>query len=357
MKPINVFIVDDSAVIRQVLGEMLEKDPGIHVCGTAPDPILARRKMEKHWPDVVLLDIVMPKMDGIAFLKEIMSTRPTPTIIISQMTEQDPALSLEALSSGAIEVINKPQSQLSDYLQSPEARQIISSIKQAHQVKVKTLKYTSTDSYRQKESADVILKPQAPSQDEEASHVIVIGASTGGTDAIREFLVNTPVNSPPIVVVQHMPELFTRAFAERLNEFTKHKVVEAKNDQEIHQGHVYIAPGGVHTLLKCRNHKYYLELKDGPLVSRHKPSVDVLFRSAAQNAGNRGIGVILTGMGDDGAQGLKELHQAGAATFAQDEESSLVFGMPKEAIAKGGVGKICSLDLLPYQVQKAMVKL
>ncbi|MEZ8823215.1 chemotaxis response regulator protein-glutamate methylesterase [Vibrio amylolyticus] len=351
---INVFIVDDSAVMRQVLGEVIEADRELTLIGAAPDPVIALRKMNKQWPDVILLDIAMPKMDGITFLKQIMSTHPTPTVICSSKTEEKPKLSLEALSSGAIEVINKPQSNLSHYLHSKEVSHILKAIKKAAAVKVKALKYLGEESYREKNSADVMLEV---SHEKVASHdrVIVVGASTGGTDAVFQFLKKTPVNSPPIVIVQHMPPKFTLAFAERLDLETQHRVVEAEHNMPLSSGTVYIAPGGIHLMIECHSGHYYLELKDGPLVSRHKPSVDVLFRSAAQKAGQNAVGVILTGMGSDGAQGMLEMHQAGAMTLAQDEESSLVFGMPKEAIAKQGVKGVYSLHALPYQVQKALV--
>ncbi|WGW01584.1 chemotaxis response regulator protein-glutamate methylesterase [Vibrio sp. YMD68] len=352
--PYKVFIVDDSAVMRQVLGEVIEADKDLKLIGVAPDPILALRKMNKCWPDVILLDIAMPKMDGISFLKQIMSTHPTPTVICSSKTEEKVELSLEALSSGAIEVINKPQSHLADFLHSQQVSTIIKALKRAAAVQVKQLKYLSEQTYRIKNSADVVLKAEfnkVLSDD----RVIVIGASTGGTEAIFQFLTETPVNSPPIVIVQHMPPKFTLAFAQRLNHETRHQVVEAKDKMKLTPGVVYIAKGGMHLILVSHSGHYYLELKDGPLVSRHKPSVDVLFRSAAQAAGHNAIGVILTGMGSDGAQGMVEMCQAGAVTFAQDEDSSLVFGMPKEAIAKGGVQGVFSLHALPYQVQKALV--
>ncbi|MGD8170212.1 protein-glutamate methylesterase/protein-glutamine glutaminase [Vibrio sp. TRT 21S02] len=356
MKNVEVFIVDDSAVIRQVLGEIIDKEAGLELLGVAPDPLIAIKKMEKHWPDVILLDIAMPKMDGIAFLKQIMSTKPTPVVICSAKTEDNPTLSLEALSSGAVEVINKPQSQLNEFLYSAEVKQILRALKQAAATKVKALKFLSEQSFRQRLSADVVIQKQDSPTNHNAEVVIVIGASTGGTEAVERFLKNTDSNTPPIVIVQHMPEKFTTAFAQRLDQSVALKVSEAHNNIQLQRGNAYIAPGGIHTVLNCLNGQYFLELKDGPLVSRHKPSVDVLFRSAAQCAGQSAIGVVLTGMGDDGAQGCLELHQAGAVTFAQDEDSSLVYGMPKEAIDKGGVKFSCSLDILPFQVQRVWVK-
>ncbi|MGF1694612.1 chemotaxis response regulator protein-glutamate methylesterase [Vibrio lamellibrachiae] len=353
-EPFKVFIVDDSAVMRQVLGEVVDADKDLTLIGVAPDPLLAMRKMDKQWPDVILLDIAMPKMDGITFLKQIMSTHPTPTVICSSKTEEKPNLSLEALSSGAIEVINKPQSCLSDYLHSQEVSCILKALKHAATVKVKALTYLGEEAYREKHTADVVLQV-THKKVTSVDRIIVLGASTGGTDAVSRFLAKTPMGSPPIVIVQHMPAKFTKAFSERLNHENAHQVIEAEDKMALQSGFVYIAPGGVHLMIGCYSGHYYLELKDGPLVSRHKPSVDVLFRSAAQVAGENAIGVILTGMGNDGAQGMMELRQAGAMTLAQDEESSLVFGMPKEAIAKGGVKGVFSLHALPYQVQKALV--
>lgn len=360
MKPIRVFIVDDSAVIRQVLGEVIDNEHDMEVIGSAPDPILAWRKMNKSWPDVVLLDIVMPKMDGIAFLKQIMSERPTPTVICSTHTEHRPELTLEAMSSGAIEVIDKPQAQLTEFIHSPEVKQIFSALRKAAQVAVKPLKYTSEESFRQKHTADVILESKPPESllaEGKLDHgkLLVIGASTGGTEALRILLTDLPMNMPPIVIVQHMPPKFTQAFAERLDSLTQHSVVEARDAQKVENSVVYIAPGDRHVTLQREGQQLYLNLKDGPMVSRHKPSVDVLFRSAAQAAGERAVGVILTGMGDDGAQGMLELKKAGAMTFAQDEESCLVYGMPKEAVAKGGVRAVCSLSALPSQITKALM--
>lgn len=354
-QPISVFIVDDSAVIRQVLGEVIDADPMLEVIGTAPDPILALRKMNKQWPDVILLDIAMPKMDGITFLRQIMASHPTPVVICSAKTEQDTTLTLEALSSGAVEVINKPQSQLNSYLHSAEVCEILQAIKQAAKTQVKALKYLSETSYRPKLSADSVIKPAKGHAQFTQDKLVVIGASTGGTEAVRQFLCQMPSHSPPIVVVQHMPPKFTTAFAKRLDQSLQHHVLEATHNTRLENGCVYIAPGAIHSIIQYRNGHYYLDLKDGPLVSRHKPSVDVLFRSAAQQAGKNAVGVILTGMGDDGAQGLLELYRTGATTFAQDEESSLVYGMPKEAVKKGAVSGVYSIDLLPYQVKKALV--
>ncbi|MDN3613669.1 chemotaxis response regulator protein-glutamate methylesterase [Vibrio gallaecicus] len=352
---INVFIVDDSAVIRQVLGEVVDADPDLKLIGVAPDPVLAIRKMNKHMPDVILLDIEMPKMDGITFLKKVMTEHPIPVVILSALTESNPDLCLEALSSGAVEVVNKPSSNLSHYLQSSEIKGLLSGIKRAAKMKVRPVRYLGEASFRKRYSADVIIEQERHHQSVKTDEVIVVGASTGGTDAIEKLLMGMPPGSPPIVIVQHMPGKFTNAFAQRLNTVLQHRVVEAENRQKLVAGSVYIAPGDVHTMISRVEQTYFIELKDGPLVSRHKPSVDVLFRSAAQHVGENCIGVIMTGMGDDGAQGMVELKRVGAYTLAQSEDSCLVFGMPKEAIAKGGVDKVCSLQNLPYHIQKTMV--
>ncbi|WP_375753736.1 chemotaxis response regulator protein-glutamate methylesterase [Vibrio sp. HN007] len=349
---IKVFVIDDSAVMRQFMSNAISRDGEVMLSGSAPDPIIAYRKMKTKWPDVILLDIEMPKMDGITFLKQIMSERPTPVVICSTHTEKGAALSLEALSSGAVEVVNKPKSNLSGYLSGEGGREILEALKAAGRAKVKPLKYLAEKSYRKKMSPDTVLEPMMGDVNVVTDHIIVIGASTGGTEAIFNLLANMPPNSPPIAIVQHMPVSFTGAFAQRLALSTRHKVVEAKSGTRMEQGTVYVAPGGKHMLIKRHSKEYYLDIKDGPLVSRHKPSVDVLFRSAAQNAGPNAIGLILTGMGDDGALGMLEMRQAGAMTFAESESSCVVFGMPKEAIAKGGVEKVYSLTSLPYQIQK-----
>ncbi|MDG3087922.1 chemotaxis response regulator protein-glutamate methylesterase [Vibrio hannami] len=349
---INVFVIDDSAVMRQLMSEAISKDGEVCLSGSAPDPLIARRKMEKNWPDVILLDIEMPKMDGITFLKQIMSERPTPVVICSTLTEKGAARSLEALSSGAVEVVNKPNTNLSGFLNSTGTREILDAIKAAGRAKVKKLKFLAENSYREKIAPDSVIEPAESKVKVVTEQIIVIGASTGGTEAILSFLKNMPVKSPPIAIVQHMPEAFTSAFAQRLAISTPHSVMEAKNGAKMGQGCVYIAPGGKHLLIRRQGNGYFLEIKDGPLVSRHKPSVDVLFRSAAQSAGANAIGIILTGMGDDGAIGMLEMKRAGSMTFAECESSCVVFGMPKEAIAKGGVQKVYSLGSLPYQVQK-----
>lgn len=351
---ISVFVIDDSAVMRQVMSEIINHDRHLKLSGVASDPVLAERKMKLNWPDVILLDIEMPKMDGITFLKKIMQERPTPIIICSTLAQKNTSTAMEALSSGAVDVIAKPTAGLNDFLHSSGITEIVESIKAAGKARVKSMSYTSSTCIRENYTADKIL-PVAPSTSSiKTQKIIAIGASTGGTDAIQTLLGLIPQNYPPIVIVQHMPEKFTHAFATRLNQVSVHDVKEAQTGDKLTLGKVFIAPGGKHLLVNRQGTDYYLEVKDGPLVSRHKPSVDVLFRSVAQSAGKNAIGIILTGMGDDGANGMLEMKKQGAINFAESESSCVVFGMPKEAIARGGVDKVYSLHNIPYQLQKVL---
>lgn len=353
---ISVFVIDDSAVMRQVMSEIINHDRHLKLAGVASDPILGERKMKLNWPDVILLDIEMPKMDGITFLKKIMQEHPTPVIICSTLAQKNTQTAMEALSSGAVDVIAKPTVGLSDYLANQGVTEIVEAIKAAGKAKVKAMSYISDgEVIRKKNTADAVI-PDTKKCDNNVTtdKIIAVGASTGGTDAILTFLNLIPINSPPIVIVQHMPQKFTSAFAQRLNTLTRHTVSEAQTADRVKHGHVYIAPGGRHLLVNRQGSDYYLEVKDGPLVSRHKPSVDVLFRSIAQAAGRNAIGVILTGMGDDGATGMLEMKKQGAINFAESESSCVVFGMPKEAIARGGVDKVYSLQNIPYQIQKVL---
>ncbi|ESP91015.1 protein-glutamate methylesterase/protein-glutamine glutaminase [Pseudoalteromonas luteoviolacea] len=354
---ISVFIVDDSAVMRQLVGEIIQHDRELKLIGSAPDPILAERKMKMNWPDVILLDVEMPKMDGITFLKKIMQEKPTPIIMCSALTQKHTETAMEALASGAVDVIAKPSQGLSDFLNNQGITQIIDAIKAAGKAKVKPLRYLAEESVRHNHTVDEMLPPTAPNELKPPitpDKVIAVGASTGGTEALTGFLSLLPPNTPPIVIVQHMPSKFTHAFAQRLNTVTRHTVVEGENAMRLKAGHVYIAPGGKHMLVKRQGSDYYLEVRDGPLVSRHRPSVDVLFRSVAQSVGRNAIGVILTGMGDDGASGMLDMKSAGAINFAESEASCVVFGMPKEAIARGAVDKVFSLSNIPYQILKVL---
>lgn len=339
---IKVLIVDDSAVIRQTLSLILESDPMITVIGTAADPYIAAAKISAELPDVITLDVEMPRMDGLTFLKKIMSQHPIPVIIVSSLTVQGAETSLKALEYGAFEIITKPQLHTKEFLD--EAKQKICGLVKAAAkapIKRKSLAFLTI---QPKLSTDAVIKQAPKSMIQTTEKVIAVGASTGGTEALRIFLEAFPLDCPGIVIVQHMPEMFTKSFAKRLNEICKITVKEAENGDTVIRGRALIAPGNKHMLLKRSGARYYVEVKDGPLVNRHKPSVDVLFRSTAQYAGRNSIGVIMTGMGDDGAKGLLEMKEAGAKTIAQDEKSCVVFGMPKEAIKINAADKILSLE-------------
>lgn len=333
MKKVSVLIVDDSALVRQTLTEILSSDEGIEVIGTASDPVAAAKKMSEVIPDVITLDIEMPHMDGLTFLQKIMSQHPIPVVICSSLTEKGSVTALKALELGAAEIITKPKLGTKLFFEEAKIR-ICDTVKAASKVKAK--KINGTMQVEPKLSADVVLeKSNSRAMIQTTEKVIVVGASTGGTEAIRVFLEDMPLYSPGIVIVQHMPENFTTGFAKRLDGICKISVKEAENGDAVLRGQALIAPGNHHILLKRSGAKYYVEVKDGPLVSRHRPSVDVLFRSAARYAGSNAVGIIMTGMGDDGAKGMLELKQAGALTIAQDEKTSVVFGMPNEAIKLG----------------------
>ena len=348
---IKVLIVDDSAVVRQVLTGLLDGVSGIKVIGAAPDPIFAMKRMETEWPDVIVLDIEMPRMDGVTFLKKLMSEHPTPVVICSTLTEKGAEVTMQAMSAGAVDIITKPKVNLRNFLQESKAT-IIDVIKAAAQSRPRTIKSSapspvaaSTNSLFGAGSP----KPMVQTTD----RVIVIGTATGGTQALEYLFTQLPRTAPPIVVVQHMPEHFTAAFAKRLDGICQVTVKEAAHNDRALPGVVLIAPGSKHMLLQRSGAQYQVEVKDGPLVSRHRPSVDVLFRSSAQSAGANAVGIILTGMGDDGAHGMKEMHDAGALTIAQDEASCVVYGMPKEAVKLGGVDGILPLSAIPQLIMQA----
>jgi len=344
---IKVMIVDDSAVMREVMAGLLQAHRDIEVIGSAMDPLLALQKMERNWPDVILLDVEMPRMDGITFLRQIMATRPTPVVICSTLTQRGSDIAIDALSAGAVEVIAKPTAGLRDFLQE-SGHELISAIRSAAQARVRKSAPVAAHKPLEKLTADALLQaPVGLKNQKTTEKIVVLGTSTGGTQALEQVLCRLPVNSPGIAIVQHMPEKFTQSFAQRLNSLCDIEVREACDGDRIIRGLALIAPGGKHMLVKRSGAQYYVEVKDGPLVSRHRPSVDVLFRSAAVHAGPNALGVIMTGMGDDGARGLKEMLDAGARTWAQDEESCVVFGMPKEAIKLGGVEQIVALDGIP----------
>jgi two-component system, chemotaxis family, protein-glutamate methylesterase/glutaminase len=352
-KKIKVLIVDDSAVVRQALSGVLASDKDIEVIGTAADPYYAAQKIQKEIPDVITLDIEMPRMDGLTFLKRLMQQHPIPVVIISSLTTTGTETGMRALELGAVDIISKPQLSSREFYEESRIR-LCDVVKAAAGAKLQTSK-TRHQGHQQpplkvepKYSADAILPKTSPdlSMLKTTEMVIAIGASTGGTEALRELLEVLPADCPGIVIVQHMPEVFTRSFAQRLNEICKITVKEAENGDSVIRGRALIAPGNKHTLLKRSGAKYYVEVKDGPLVNRHRPSVDVLFRSTARYAGKNAVGIIMTGMGADGAKGLLEMKEVGAKTAAQDEKSCVVFGMPKEAIKLGAAEKILPLNQL-----------
>jgi two-component system, chemotaxis family, protein-glutamate methylesterase/glutaminase len=350
---IKVLIVDDSAVVRQTLSEIISSDPGLEVIGTASDPYIAAKKMLAEAPDVITLDVEMPRMDGLTFLKKIMSLHPIPVVIISSLTAEGTETGLKALEYGAVEIITKPKMDTRTFIEESKIR-LCDAIKAAALVRLKRKNIPApVINVQPKYSADVILS-KAPGRGlvKTTEKIIAVGASTGGTEAITIFLQSFPPDCPGIIIVQHMPEQFTKSFANRLNEICNISVKEAEDNDQVTSGRALIAPGNKHTLLKRCGAKYFIEVKEGPLVNRHRPSVDVLFRSTARYAGKNAIGVIMTGMGNDGAAGLLEMRESGAYTIAQDEKSCVVFGMPNEAIKIDAVKMVLPLDQIAGQVIK-----
>jgi two-component system chemotaxis response regulator CheB len=328
---IKILIVDDSAIVRKIFSEDLSKEIDLEIVGTAPDPFIARDKIVLLKPDVVLLDIEMPRMDGLTFLKKLMHYYPIPVIIVSSLTPKGSRIALEAMECGAVEVLSKPGG---PYSVGDMSLQLKEKIRAAAKVRMNRVK--NPDSGSPIGTVTEILS-------ETTQKVIAIGASTGGTEALKEVLLRLPLNSPGILIVQHMPAQFTKAFAERLNEICQVEVKEAKDGDSVLNGQALIAPGNFHMVLKRSGARYYVNVKDGPMVHHQRPAVDVLFNSVAQYAGGNAIGVILTGMGSDGAQGMLKMKEAGARTIAQDEESCIVFGMPKEAIKLNAVDRVAPL--------------
>ncbi|WP_036234244.1 protein-glutamate methylesterase/protein-glutamine glutaminase [Marinobacterium litorale] len=347
---IKVLVVDDSAVVRQVLVSLLSEVRDIDVIGAASDPIFAMKKMAQTWPDVIVLDIEMPRMDGITFLKKLMAERPTPVVICSTLTERGAEVTMQAMASGAVDIITKPKSGLKGFLQDSKT-ELVSAIRGAAVARMSRMKGSSPAEDRSvKLTADRVLPPASSRVIETTDRIVAIGTSTGGTQALEAVLTRLPSSAPGIVVVQHMPAQFTRAFAQRLDSLCQVRVKEGENNDRVIPGQVLIAPGGRHMLLRRSGAQYRVEVKDGPLVSRHRPSVDVLFRSVASAAGRNALGIIMTGMGDDGARGLLELHQTGARTLGQNEASCVVYGMPKEAFKLGAVDKELPLSEIPAAI-------
>jgi len=352
---IKILIVDDSAVVRQVLSEVLNADAGIEVIASAPDPIFAQEKMKKRWPDVIVLDVEMPRMDGITFLRKIMSERPTPVVICSSITERGSETAMQALAAGAVGIVPKPGIGNRRTALEDAGSDLIRAVKAAAHANVRNLKSGNgalAVAAMPKLNADAILPAASHAMVQTTERIVAIGTSTGGTQALEAVLTTLPRVSPGIVIVQHMPEKFTASFAARLDSLCQIEVREAQNGDRVMPGRALIAPGGRHMLLKRNGSQYHVEVVDGPVVNRHRPSVDVLFRSVARFAGRNALGVIMTGMGDDGARGLKEMHDAGATTVAQDEATCVVYGMPKEAVKLGGVDRSASLQAIPAEIMK-----
>jgi two-component system chemotaxis response regulator CheB len=355
-KRIRVLIIDDSASVRQTMTSILQQDPEIEVIGAASDPFSAARYIQDQLPDVITLDVEMPRMDGITFLRKLMAQCPVPVVMCSSLTEEGSETLLQALEAGAVDIILKPRVGVADHLVEHhfQIRETVKAAAKARLGAKRRFGGTAKDGPPKKLTADAVLPPPTGRAMSRTTEMVVcMGASTGGTEALRQVLEALPANSPGIVVVQHMPENFTKAFARRLDSLCEVAVKEACHGDPVLRGHVLIAPGGRHMMLERQGARYYVSIKDGPLVSRHRPSVDVLFRSAARNAGSNAVGIIMTGMGDDGARGLLEMKEAGARTFAQDEATSVVFGMPKEAIARGAADHVVPLHNIARELLRA----
>jgi len=341
LSKIKVLIVDDSAIVRKIFSEELSKYSDIEVVGVAPDPYVARDKIVTLKPDVITLDIEMPRMDGLTFLKKLMKYYPVPTIIVSSLTPKGGKLTLEAMDIGAVDVIGKPGTA---YSVGDMSAQLVEKIRAASRVTLTKRDSTSDANVPDYEPIKALTQT--------TNKIIAIGASTGGTEALKKVLIKMPPNSPGIVIVQHMPANFTTAFAARLNDLCQISVKEAEDNDSVIPGTALVAPGNFHMILRRSGARYYVEVKTGPMVHHQRPAVDVLFKSTAQYAGANAIGVILTGMGSDGAEGLLEMKNKGASTIAQDEKSCVVFGMPKEAIKLGAADKVVSLEMIPSEIIK-----
>ncbi|MDB5613411.1 MAG: chemotaxis response regulator protein-glutamate methylesterase [Devosia sp.] len=358
-RKIRVLIVDDSASVRMTLSEIIASDPDLEVMATAADPYVAVERIRQEVPDVMFLDIEMPRMDGLTFLRKIMSQRPIPVVICSSLAEAGSDSLMQALEAGAVDVVAKPRVDTTAFLQESRMR-ICNAAKAAAHAKFRGVKKAPPPpiNVEAKLTADAILPPFSEARAAsvkaklpETDPIICIGASTGGTEALRDVLEKLPANSPAIVIVQHMPEKFTNAFARRLNTLCAIEVKEAEDGDVLRPGLALIAPGNQHMVIHRAGSRYTVNIVEGPHVSRHRPSVDVMFRSASQVAGRNAMGIILTGMGDDGARGLLEMRQAGSHTIAQDEDSCVVFGMPKEAIQRGAAVKIVPLNRVAQEIE------
>jgi two-component system, chemotaxis family, protein-glutamate methylesterase/glutaminase len=357
MSTVKVMVVDDSAVVRQVLTGVLESAPGIEVMAAVADPLLAIERLKQEWPDVIVLDVEMPRMDGITFLRLVMQQKPTPVVICSTLTERGAKTTLEAMAAGAVAIVTKPKLGLKQFL-SESTDELVATVRAAAKANVRRLAAGAAPSLAAaapaKHTADAVLAPATRAMTQTTERVVALGTSTGGTQALEEVLTALPRVSPGIVIVQHMPEKFTAAFAARLDGLCRITVKEAEHNDRVVPGRALIAPGGRHMVLKRSGAQYHVEVIDGPLVNRHRPSVDVLFRSVAKSAGANALGVIMTGMGDDGAAGLLEMRNQGARTLAQDEDSCVVFGMPREAIKRGGAERVIPLSSVAQEIQRQL---
>lgn len=368
MSKVKVLIVDDSALVRQMLEEMLNSDPFIEVVGVAEDPYDARAKVKSLHPDVLTLDVEMPKMDGITFLKNLMRLHPLPVVMVSTLTEKGADVTFEALDLGAVDFVTKPKIDLKNKFED-YALEIRRKVKIAAKVTREQLerhykryednmahkpmvlnRYRLGTKVPEKQSVDSVVPSSRPVRHGKTDHLIALGASTGGTEAIKEVLMRLPADTPAIVITQHIPAAFSQPFAQRMNTVSEMTVVQAEDGQKIERGHVYIAPGDKHLLIEKSAGGYICRLNDGPPVNRHKPSVDVMFRTVVQNVGTNSICVLLTGMGADGAQGMKELREIGVHTIAQDEQTSVVWGMPGEAARMGAAEEVLPLEKIPAKI-------
>ncbi|HIC46528.1 MAG TPA: chemotaxis response regulator protein-glutamate methylesterase [Methylophaga aminisulfidivorans] len=352
MKKISVIVIDDSALVRKLLSEILNSDPELEVVATAGDPYQAREKIKQFNPDVLTLDVEMPKMDGVTFLRNLMRLRPMPVVMVSTLTEKGAQITLEAMALGAFDFVEKPKLDLSQSLSS-YSEEIISKVKAAAGVQPEQLSQKAVLEVEERLTADAIIAKSSKNIPLRTTEKIVaIGASTGGTEAIKTVLCALPANAPGIVITQHIPASFSAPFADRVDKMSALNVSQAEDGEQILPGHAYIAPGDKHLLVERSGARYYCRLNDGPAVSRHKPSVDVLFRSVAQNVGANAIGIMLTGMGDDGARGMMEMKENGASNIVQDEKSSVVWGMPGAAYKLGAAELMLPLDKIAQEIMK-----